>query len=187
MSYAFRNTYRQDVDTFVEDRGYPHAVHRGDADFVTLEQQFAPMIAVGQTAMHGQGEGIWEVVDGSPMLDAAKAAKQEALRQAWLDAEACAVVQSASAGFAIDANERANRDLSGLVTAMEAGGLATTTFCGADNVLHAVTLDQVRGMRLEVIAHAQALYARKWELRSAIEQAQSFEALDAVAVTFEGV
>lgn len=187
MSYAFRNTYRQDNDTYIEDRGYPHAVARGDEGFDGLDRQFGSMIAVGQTALHGDGEGIWTIVDGCPLLDEAKAAKLEALRRAWLAAEAGAVVQSASAGFAIDANERANRDLAGLVTAMEAGGIATTTFCGADNVLHAVTLEQVRAMRLEVIAHAQALYARKWELRSAIGQAQTFDALDAVKVTFEGV
>ena len=186
MSYAFRNTFRQDIDTFIEDRGYPRAVRRGDADFGAVEQHFASMIAVGQTALHGEGEGIWEVVDGCPMLEDARARKLEALRGAWLEAEKKAVVETAG-GWLADADERANRDLEGLVTAMEATGTGTVQFCGADNVLREVTLEQVKAIRLQVIAHAKSLYAHKWEKRAAIESAQTFEALDAVQISFEGV
>lgn len=186
MSYAFRNTYRQDNDTYVEDRGYPYAVARGDEGFDDIDRQFGTMLAVGQTALHGDGEGIWNVVDGFPMLDESKGVKLEALHKAWLQAEAEGVVQS-SAGFPIDATERANRDVTGLITAMEASGTENTMFCAADNTFHNVTLKQLQAMRLEIIQHAQALYARKWELRTAIGQAQSFDALNAVAISFEGV
>ena len=37
MSYPFRTTYRQDADTYIEDRGYAHVIARGHADFATLD------------------------------------------------------------------------------------------------------------------------------------------------------
>ena len=42
-------------------------------------------------------------------------------------------------------------------------------------------------MRLEVIAYGQALYARKWELRAAIESAESVAEVQAVDINFDGV
>jgi hypothetical protein len=186
MSYSFRTTYRQDEDTYVEDRGYAHAVKRGDADFATLDKEFGSILSVGQTATRNSDGDGWAVEDGSPLLAIGKEKMLETLREAWLAAEACGTV-STSAGFVIDATERANRDIEGLITSMEASGTENVTFCAADNSFHPVTLEQLKAMRLEIISHGQALYARKWELRTAIEQATTFEALDAVTISFEGV
>jgi hypothetical protein len=186
MSYAFRTTYKQDKDTYIEDRGYAHAIVRDDIDFAILDKEFGSLLSVGQTARRsGDGAG-WEVVDGFPMLDAAREAKLAALHSAWLAAEARGVIDS-SVGFAIDATERANRDITGLITGMEASGMEKTMFCSADNSFHSVTLEQLKTMLLEIISHGQALYARKWELRTAIEQAATFEALGAVVISFDGV
>ena len=119
-------------------------------------------------------------------LEEARAAALARLGAAFAAAEEAGKVTS-SAGFVIDATERSNRDIEGLITSMEAGGTQETTFCAADNSFHSVTLDQLKTMRLEVIAYGQALYARKWELRTAIESAQSVEAVQAVDINFDGV
>ena len=95
-------------------------------------------------------------------LEEARAEALARLDTAFADAEATGKVTS-SAGFVIDATERSNRDIEGLITSMEATGTPEASFCAADNSFHTVTLEQLRAMRLEVIAHGQALYARKWE------------------------
>lgn len=105
------------------------------------------------------------------------------LNEAWLEAEKKGKLVS-SAGFEIDATERANRDISGLITRLEATGEGQASFCGADNKMRPVTLDQLKTMRLEVIQYGQNLYAKKWAKREAIEAAASFEAVDAVNINF---
>ena len=122
----------------------------------------------------------------APTLEEARASALAELADAFAAAEASGKTMS-SAGFIIDATERSNRDIEGLITSMEATGTQETTFCAADNSFHTVTQEQLRSMRLEVIAHGQALYARKWELRTAIETAQSVDAVQAVDINFDGV
>ena len=119
-------------------------------------------------------------------LEEARASALARLNAAFAAAEASGKVMS-SAGFVIDATERSNRDIEGLITSMEATSTPEITFCAADNSFHTVTLEQLRAMRLEVIAHGQALYTRKWTLRTAIESAQSVEAVQAVDINFDGV
>ena len=122
----------------------------------------------------------------APMLDEARAAALAALNAAFAAAEAEGRVMS-SAGFVIDATERSNRDIEGLITSMEATSTPQTVFCAADNSFHSVTLEQLRAMRLEVIAHGQALYARKWALRQAIEAAETVAGLQGIVISFAEV
>lgn len=107
----------------------------------------------------------------------------ERLNSAWLEAEQNGRLDSA-VGFAIDANERANRDIGGLITKLEATGEDQTMFCDADNNMQPVTLENLKTMRLEVIQYGQALYAKKWAMRTAIEGAKDFAAVDAVNINF---
>lgn len=107
----------------------------------------------------------------------------ERLNAAWLRAEQTGRLES-SAGFAIDATERANRDISGLITMLEQTGKTEASFCDANNTMRPVTLDQLKAMRLEVIQYGQQLYAKKWGLRTAIENAADFADVDAVKITF---
>ena len=120
------------------------------------------------------------------VLEHRREQKLQQLHDAWLNAEADGVITS-SVGFDIDATERANRDLEGLIVSMEASNTSNVTFCGADNSFHEVTLEQLKTMRLEVIAHGQSLYAKKWELREAINSAKTLAALNAINISFEGV
>lgn len=186
MSYAFRTTTKQDADTYIEDRGVPYFVRRGEAGFADVDGEFGTVLATGQTAVRSADGAGWDVQEGCPMLEDARARKLEALRRAWLKAEAEGTVTCAG-GYAIDATERANRDIEGLITSLESTGTGSTTFCAADNSFRTVTVDQLKAMRLLVIGRAQALYERKWTLRAAIGQAATFEALDAVKITFEGI
>lgn len=121
-----------------------------------------------------------------PSLEDARAATLARLDAAFRLAESTGKIAS-SAGFVIDATERSKRDIDGLIVSLEATGTPETTFCAADNSFHTVTLAQLRTMQLEVIRHGQALYARKWELRTAIETAASADAVLAVDINFEGV
>lgn len=186
MDYPFRTTYRQDSDTYVEDRGHPFIVRRGNADFDTLDAEFGKILAPGQTAVRENGGDGWDVIDGFPMLEALKQARLEELHQAWLTAEANGKVNS-SVGFAIDATERANRDVDGLIKRLTALGEDSADFCAADNSSHIVTLEQLKAMQLEIIQYGQAIYAAKWKMRYAIESAATLEAVSAVNISFAGV
>jgi len=185
MSYRFRHTYRQSATAFVEDRGYPFTVAEGDELYGTLLAEFGELLEPGQTAVRDASGDGWDVVDGFPLLEDARTRKLEALRKAWLAAEADGTVTMG--GVAYDCNDRANRDIAGLIASMEASGAETVQFCAADNSFHSLTLADLKALQLLVIGHAQALYARKWELRTAIESAGTFGELDAVQISFADV
>ena len=65
MSYNFAHTYKQNNDTYVEDRGYLHTISRGDPDFETVDTYFRKTVGLdnGQSALHN-GEDSWEIVNG---------------------------------------------------------------------------------------------------------------------------
>ena len=90
-----------------------------------------------------------------------------------------------SLGFEVDANERANRDVAGLITVLEATGQTETQFCDYGNVMRTVTLAQLGTLQLEIIVYGQMLYARKWELRDTISAAQTPEAVAAIEINFD--
>ena len=90
MSYSFRTTYRQDEDTYVEDRGYAHVVKRGEEGFSDLEFEFGKILAIGQTARRDSEGTGWEVVDGFPLLELAKQSKMAEIN-AGFDAMTAAI------------------------------------------------------------------------------------------------
>lgn len=64
MEYAFANTYKQDTDTYVEDRGFLRTVSRGGEDFEAVDAQFGELLQPGQSAARSADGKGWEVVDG---------------------------------------------------------------------------------------------------------------------------
>ena len=90
-----------------------------------------------------------------------------------------------SFGFEVDANETANRNVTGLVTQLEATGTDDTLFCDYGNAMRTVTLEQLKALRLEIIMYGQMLYARKWTLRERIEAAETVGAVNAVEIEFD--
>lgn len=112
-----------------------------------------------------------------------RARKLSELNASFTQAESDGTLES-SVGFTIDANERANRDIDGLIKALENTPEETVMFCAADNSFHEVTLDNLKTMQLEVIGYGQQLYQTKWELRTRIMAAETKEELDAIEIKF---
>lgn len=117
-----------------------------------------------------------------PSLESLKADKLQELEDAQLEAEEKAFVYS-SVGFEINANERAYRDVSGLLITTKEGDVVQ--FCDLHNDLHPVTLDQLKVMQEEIVRNGQAIYAMKWAMRNQIKLAENKEQLDAIQISFE--
>ena len=129
------------------------------------------------------GKSMYQIVAiPDPTLDEQKAKKLDQLSQACLEAEANARIQS-SVGFEIDANDRAIRDINGLLVTVNDGDVVN--FCDYNNVLHSVSFDSLRIMQAEIIRNAQYLYAQKWAYREAINAAATVEELNAIAIEFK--
>lgn len=96
---------------------------------------------------------------------------------------------TSSLGFVADSDARAMMDVSGLVTTLEAQPAetrSTVAFMDHNNEPQMLTLDQMKVLQLEIIQNGQSAYAQKWALRTAIEQAQNAEAVNAIEIAFEG-
>lgn len=125
----------------------------------------------------------------APTLEEVKTQKLSELEQkflAWYETEATV---TSSLGFVADSDARAMMDTSGLVTTLEARSeeaRGTVAFMDHDNVAHQLTLDQMKTVNLEIIQNGQSAYAQKWALRTAIEQAQDVEAVNAISIEFHG-
>lgn len=61
--YTFRNTYRQDEHTYIEDRGFLYIIHNTDEEFNILDEKFSNMLNVGESAIKSN-DNEWEVVTG---------------------------------------------------------------------------------------------------------------------------
>lgn len=117
-------------------------------------------------------------------LETKKAAKLEELGVMFAQAEAEAHLTS-SLGFVINAGEKANRDIDGLIKLMEAmPDMGTVSFCCYDNSFKTVTLADLKTMQVEVILSGNALYSQKWAYREAINMATTKEELDAIHIDF---
>lgn len=112
-----------------------------------------------------------------------RARKLNKLNSLFVQAETNGTLDS-SVGFTIDANERANRDIDGLIKSLEATPEETVLFCAADNSFHEITLDNLKTMQLEVIAYGQQLYTKKWTYREQINHAQTKEEIDKIEIKF---
>lgn len=133
-------------------------------------------------------DGVTIIPAPAPDPDAdlieARAAHLQKLAERFEHAEAFGHFGSAL-GFEVDATERANRDVSGLVTLMESTGQASVPFCDYGNVMRPVALAALKALQLELIAHGQLLYARKWTLREAILTAETIEAVQNIEINFD--
>lgn len=116
-------------------------------------------------------------------LSTLKQNKLNELNSKFLEAENNGVVES-TVGFTIDATERSNRDIDGLIELLEASKTETTSFCAADNSFHDVTLEQLKAMKLEVIKYGQELYQKKWTYREQINNSKDKEELNKINIKF---
>ena len=122
-------------------------------------------------------------------LEEVKVQKLAELEQkflAWYETDA---IVTSSLGFVADSDARALMDTSGLVTTLEAQpeeARGTVAFMDHNNVPHQLTLDQMKTGNLEIIQNGQSAYAQKWALRTAIEAAETTEAVNAIEIEFHG-
>lgn len=129
-------------------------------------------------------DGNWYEKGHAPQkpLEEARAAKLTELNAAFTAASENAHCQS-SAGFEIDANETANRNIEGLVLVLKPE--ESTLFRDWDNRFHEVTKEQLETMRKEIVVNSQRLYQTKWQIEAAIEAAETVGELDAIVIAFE--
>lgn len=113
-------------------------------------------------------------------LDGIKAAKLAELNASFAAAEAGGFVMS-SLGFEVDANDTANRNVEGLIKMLTATGTAQTVFCDHNNAMQQVSLEQLSTIQLEIIGYGQQLYAKKWQLREAVNAAATADEVNAVS------
>lgn len=109
-----------------------------------------------------------------PELEAYKEQRKIELNTLHEAAEKEAHILS-SLGFEIDANDRANRDVTGLLVTTEEG--EQVAFMDYSNQAHMVTRADLLVMQKEIIENAQYLYSQKWTFRAQIEACETSEAL----------
>ena len=129
-------------------------------------------------------DGNWYEKGHAPQkpLEEARAAKLTELNTAFTSASETAHCMS-SAGFEINADEIANRNIEGLALVLEPG--ESTLFRAYDNSFHEVTKEQLETMRKEIVVNSQRLYQTKWQIEAAIEAAETVDELDAIEIAFE--
>ena len=128
--------------------------------------------------------GIRKVWVYTPNLEKAKAAKLAELNGAF-DAAAKEAHCASSAGFEIDADEIANRNIEGLVLVMQPE--ETTLFRAYDNSFHEVTREQLEAMRKEIVINSQYLYQAKWTFEAQIMQAQTAQAVADIDISADTI
>ena len=94
-----------------------------------------------------------------------------------------------SLGFRVNANVTAFDNVSGLVAQLQyrqENGEANPTigFMTFDDSLATLSLDDLKTIQVEISLAGSNAYAKKWEIRKAIEQAQDEEALNKIDITF---
>lgn len=87
-----------------------------------------------------------------------------------------------SAGFEINADEKANRNIEGLVLVLKPE--ESTLFRSYDNSFHKVTKEQLEMMRKEIAVNSQRLCQIKWQIEAAIDVAETLDELNAINVAF---
>lgn len=137
-----------------------------------------------KAAIQDKGEYYEVVPVPEPTLEEAKAAGLNELEAAFNLASEEAHCMS-SAGFEIDADEIANRNIEGLVLVMQAG--ETTLFRAYDNSFHEVTREQLEIMRKEIVINSQYLYQAKWTIEAQIMQAQTAQAVADIDISADTI
>lgn len=127
--------------------------------------------------------GDWYEIVALPeqTLEEAKSAKLAKLNAAFIAASENAHCQS-SAGFEIDANETANRNIEGLILVLKPE--ESTLFRAYDNSFHEVKKELLETMRKEIVVNSQRLYQTKWQIEATIDAAKTVEELSAIDITF---
>ena len=129
-------------------------------------------------------DSIEKICTCVPNLEKARTIRTLALQTAFDEASKEAHCAS-SAGFEIDADEIANRNIEGLVLVMQPE--KTTLFRAYDNSFHEVTREQLEIMRKEIVINSQYLYQAKWTIEAQIMQAQTAQAVADIDISADTI
>ena len=123
-----------------------------------------------------------------PEIPAPTFAELKAQKKAELDAAFYTACQKpfvvTAEGWRADANTDANRNVKGLIDALEMTGAEAASFMDYDNIERPVTLASLKALYLQIIQNGNRLYATKWQLRTAVEQAATEAELAAIRIEF---
>lgn len=119
-------------------------------------------------------------------LETVRASKFDVLNELFAQASETAFIES-SLGFLANAGQRAKSDVDGLIELLEETPEATENFMDYENNPQVVTLDDLKILRKEIILNGKHLYAKKWEFRNAITEANSIADLDAINISFNSL
>lgn len=129
-----------------------------------------------------------EEPDPEPDVETVRANKLNQLERAFMAWYDSGAVCTSSLGFEVDADSRAMMDVSGLVIASEnQTSRGSVVFMDHNNVPRELTTEQIKVVQMEIITNGQDAYRQKWELRTAIETADTAEAINAVEIKFVGM
>lgn len=127
-----------------------------------------------------------EEPDPEPTLEELKTLKLNDLENvflAWYEQDATLI---SSLGFECDSDARAKMDVDSLVTKAQAEGVEaySTTFMDAKNQPHLINFEELKTIQLEIIDAGLTAYNQKWALRTAINEAETKEDLEAIEIKF---
>lgn len=131
---------------------------------------------------------VYQIVEiPAPTLDELKTAKLAELDTAFMSWYEDKATVTTSLCFVADSDARAMTDVNGLVTTLEAQpaeSRSAVTFMDANNEPHLLSFEQLKTVQVEIIQNGQSAYQQKWTLRTAIQEAQSKEDLEAIEIKF---
>lgn len=123
----------------------------------------------------------------APSIEELKTEKLSQLDSAFMSWYEDKATVTSSLGFVADSDARAMMDVNGLVTTLESQPAeirSTVAFMDHDNQAHLLTLESLKQVQIEIIQNGQSAYQQKWALRTAIENAQTKEELEAIEIVF---
>lgn len=136
------------------------------------------------------GVEVVEVVPVAPSLESLKSQKMVELEERFNEyRQSKDTFIESSLGFRVNANVTAFDNVSGLVAQLQyrqENGEANPTigFMTFDDELVTLSLADLKKLQVEISENGSLAYAKKWQIRTEIEQAQNEEELNAISITF---
>ena len=136
------------------------------------------------------GVEVVEVAPVLPTLEELKSRKMVELEERFNEyRQSSNTFIESSLGFRVNANIVAFDNVSGLVAQLQyrqENGEANPTigFMSFDDELVTLSLADLKKLQVEISENGSLAYAKKWSIRTAIEQAQNEEELNAIDIMF---
>lgn len=148
-------------------------------------------VALPQTPEEGKVEfwAQWNVeytqeAEPEITLDEVKAQKLAEISEkaeSWRSKEGYVV---SSLGFNADSTDTSKSDVDGMLTIYAMQPDAEILFRDAQNQFHQIKYEDLKTLQLEIIQNGLYLYEQKWSMQSAVQSAETKEAVEAVITIF---